>query len=152
MKFCGRDCRRSEYCPHTTDGRANQILIGLDSRQVNLRVRDFMTTFPHLFVPRQPVTITFTTIAQDITALRPTASHQCTTMSDSESTAPLFAQHATTGGKSLASVERPRYKSWRKKYRKMRHKFDGVLEGNKKLFKEEQKLEGIAKRLRQELE
>lgn len=73
-------------------------------------------------------------------------------MSDSESNAPVSAPHATTGGKSLAIVERPRYKSWRKKYRKMRHKFDGVLEENKKLFKEEQKLEGIARRLREELE
>jgi hypothetical protein len=34
----------------------------------------------------------------------------------------------------------------------MRYKFDGVLDENKKLFKEEQKLEGIAKRLREELE
>lgn len=73
-------------------------------------------------------------------------------MSDSESNAPLPTPHATTGGKSLANVERPRYKSWRKKYRKMRHKFDGVLEENRKLFKEEQKLEGIARRLREELE
>ena len=73
-------------------------------------------------------------------------------MSDSEGTAPISAPHATTGGKSLANVELPRYKSWRKKYRKMRHKFDGVLEENKKLFKEEQKLEGIARRLREELE
>ncbi|KAF2169285.1 hypothetical protein M409DRAFT_65002 [Zasmidium cellare ATCC 36951] len=73
-------------------------------------------------------------------------------MSDSESNAPLPTPHATTGGKSLANVERPRYKSWRKKYRKMRHKFDGVLEGNRKLFKEEQKLEGIARRLREELD
>ncbi|KAK4503673.1 hypothetical protein PRZ48_004588 [Zasmidium cellare] len=73
-------------------------------------------------------------------------------MSDSESNAPLPAPHATTGGKSLANVERPRYKSWRKKYRKMRHKFDGVLEENRKLFKEEQKLESIAKRLREELD
>lgn len=71
-------------------------------------------------------------------------------MSDSESAAP--APHPTLGGKSLQSLERPRYKSWRKKYRKMRSKFDTVLEDNKRLFKEEQKLEGIAKRLREELE
>ena len=70
-------------------------------------------------------------------------------MSDSETPAP---SHPTHGGKSLQSLERPRYKSWRKKYRKMRYKFDGVLEENKKLFKDEQKLEGIAKRLREELE
>jgi hypothetical protein len=72
-------------------------------------------------------------------------------MSDSEGTiAP--AAHPSTGGKSLAALERPKYKSWRKKYRKMRVNFDGVLEENRKIFKEEQKLEGIAKRLREELE
>lgn len=71
-------------------------------------------------------------------------------MSDSESTA--AAPHPTLGGKSLQSIERPRYKSWRKKYRKMRFRFDGSLEENKRLFKEEQKLECIAKRLREELE
>ena len=70
-------------------------------------------------------------------------------MSDSETPGP---SHPTHGGKSLQSLERPRYKSWRKKYRKMRHKFDGVLEENKRLFKEEQKLEGIAKRLREEID
>lgn len=34
----------------------------------------------------------------------------------------------------------------------MRYKFDGVLEENKRLFKEEQKLESTAKRLREELD
>ena len=72
-------------------------------------------------------------------------------MSDSESTLPAVP-HPNTGGKSLASLERPRYKSWRKKYRKMRVNFDIVLEDNRRLYKEEQKLEGIAKRLREELE
>jgi hypothetical protein len=70
-------------------------------------------------------------------------------MSDSETPGP---SHPTHGGKSLQSLERPRYKSWRKKYRKMRYKFDGVLEENKRLFKEEQRLEGIAKRLKEELD
>ena len=75
-------------------------------------------------------------------------------MSDSESHAAAAAAHPETGGKSLAAAtgERPRYKSWRKKYRKMRHNFDGVLEENKRLFKEEQKMQGTAKRLREELE
>lgn len=80
-------------------------------------------------------------------------------MSDSESVA--AAPHPTTGGKSIESIqaqqsrmqsERQPYKSWRKKYRKMRVKFDGVLEENKTLFKQEHKLEGTAKRLREELE
>jgi hypothetical protein len=88
-------------------------------------------------------------------------------MSDSESNAtltqpqPAAAQnpsdehpvpHATTGGKSLAALKKPPYKSWRKKYRKMKIKFDSTLEENKKTFKVEQNLEGIARRLREELE
>ena len=73
-------------------------------------------------------------------------------MSDSESTLAAAPPHPHLGGKSLQSLERPRYKSWRKKYRKMRHHFDTTLEENKRLFKEEQKLDHIAKRLREELE
>ena len=85
---------------------------------------------------------------------------------------PASLGHPTVGGKSLdnlpvnpyashpsadehqaqAHEQRTPYKSWRKKYRKMRAIFDEVLEENKKLFKEEMKLEGIAKRLREELE
>ncbi|TKA83963.1 hypothetical protein B0A55_00234 [Friedmanniomyces simplex] len=74
--------------------------------------------------------------------------------------------HPTFGGKSLENLpgnpyaappaEAPDrsqpYKSWRKKYRKMRAHFDGVLEENKRLFKEEHKLESLAKRLREELD
>ena len=80
-------------------------------------------------------------------------------MSDSESAA--AAPHPTTGGKSIETIqaqqnriqsERQPYKSWRKKYRKMRVKFDSVLEENKTLFKQEHKLDGTAKRLREELE
>lgn len=70
-------------------------------------------------------------------------------MSDTEG---MPAAHATTGGKSLAAVERPRYKSWRKKYRKMLAQFDKVMEDNKMHFREEQKLESTAKRLREELD
>lgn len=80
-------------------------------------------------------------------------------MSDSESAAGPLHHHNPYGGKSLASLaavtgsgDKPRYKSWRKKYRKMRVNFDGVLDYNRRLFKEEQKLEATAKRLRQELE
>ncbi|KAK1068972.1 hypothetical protein LTR74_005235 [Friedmanniomyces endolithicus] len=74
--------------------------------------------------------------------------------------------HPTYGGKSIdklpanpyaaflaeARDRTQRYKSWRKKYRKMRAHFDGVLEENKRLFKEEHKLESLAKRSRQELD
>lgn len=93
-------------------------------------------------------------------------------VSDSDSHA-----HPETGGKSLAAAavetgggegtvgggvggaavavavaERPRYKSYRKKYRKMRQKFDGVLEENRRLYKEEQKMQSTAGRLREELD
>jgi predicted nuclease with TOPRIM domain len=78
--------------------------------------------------------------------------HYYTEMSDSESTTAAPPAHPQTGGKSLETLQRPQYKSWRKKYRKMRHTFDGMLEENKRLFKEEQKLDGIARRLREELE
>ncbi|QIX01203.1 hypothetical protein AMS68_006720 [Peltaster fructicola] len=70
-------------------------------------------------------------------------------MSDNEA-------HPSMGGKSLETAMlgagRPPYKSWRKKFRKMRAKFDAVLEENKRLFKEEQKLEGLARRLTEELD
>lgn len=49
-------------------------------------------------------------------------------------------------------MDRPPYKSWRKKYRKMHAKFDIVLDENKCLFKDEQKLKSIAHRLREELD
>ncbi|KAK5727464.1 hypothetical protein LTR15_003360 [Elasticomyces elasticus] len=72
--------------------------------------------------------------------------------------------HPTLGGKSLdnlpanpythPSPSQPDrtlpYKSWRKKYRKMRHNFDSTLEENKRLFKEIHKLDSTAKRLREE--
>lgn len=75
-------------------------------------------------------------------------------MSDSETTIVVANEnpHASLGGKSLQAIERPRYKSWRKKYRKMRGQFDTVLDENKRLYKEEIKLEAIARRLREELE
>lgn len=78
-------------------------------------------------------------------------------MSDTESAS--AAPHPALGGKTLQSLEqpgspreRPPYKSWRKKYRKMHFRFSFALDENKRLFKEEQKLEFIAKRLREDLE
>ena len=47
---------------------------------------------------------------------------------------------------------RPRYKSWRKKYRKMKARFDDVMKVNSTLFKEEQKLDVLAKRLQEQNE
>ncbi|KAK5736566.1 hypothetical protein LTR17_007385 [Elasticomyces elasticus] len=72
--------------------------------------------------------------------------------------------HPTLGGKSLDNLpanpythpplsppsRNQPYKSWRKKYRKMRHNFDSTLEENKRLFKEIHKLDSTAKRLREE--
>nr|POF00999.1 hypothetical protein CFP56_20947 [Quercus suber] len=75
-------------------------------------------------------------------------------MSDTEPTEALPASqsHPTHGGKGIEALNRPRYKSWRKKYRKMRVAFDAALEDNKRLFKEGDKLEAIAKRLKEELD
>ncbi|CZT21061.1 uncharacterized protein RCC_06922 [Ramularia collo-cygni] len=87
-------------------------------------------------------------------------------MSDSE-----VNPHPSTGGKSLSAIPPPPpsttttttanttapqprlpYKSWRKKYRKMHHSFTAVLDQNKQLFRDEQRLHSIAKRLREELD
>ena len=79
-----------------------------------------------------------------------------TTMSSASSPVPPPSSHPTVGGKSIETLQHSHqkgpYKSWRKKYRKMRSRFDGVLEDNKRLFREEHKLEVTAKRLREELE
>ncbi|KAK4900946.1 hypothetical protein LTR27_002129 [Elasticomyces elasticus] len=69
--------------------------------------------------------------------------------------------HPTLSGKSLSNLpanpytlplpsRTQPYKSWRKKYRKMRHNFDSTLEENKRLFKETHKLSSTAQRLREE--
>jgi len=75
-------------------------------------------------------------------------------MSDSDSFQAI--NRPTVGGKSIESIQpsntRAPYKSWRKKYRKMHARFDVALEENKRLFREEHKLDAIARRLREELE
>ncbi|PNS20308.1 RNA-binding protein rnp24 [Sphaceloma murrayae] len=48
------------------------------------------------------------------------------------------------------SETRPKYKSWRKKYRKMKARFDDIMKVNSNMFKEEQKLEALAKRLQEQ--
>ncbi|KAL2358325.1 IEC3 subunit of the Ino80 complex, chromatin re-modelling-domain-containing protein [Cryomyces antarcticus] len=45
---------------------------------------------------------------------------------------------------------RPRYKSWRKKYRKMRIKFEAALKESNELFVEEQKALKLARRLQEQ--
>lgn len=65
-------------------------------------------------------------------------------MTDAPASAP-----ATT---DLTNETRPKYKSWRKKYRKMKTRFDDVMKANSNMFKEEQKLESLAKRLQEQNE
>jgi hypothetical protein len=50
------------------------------------------------------------------------------------------------------STDKPKYKSWRKKYRKMKAHFDDVLKENNTLFVEEQKLDALNKRLQEQNE
>ena len=70
-------------------------------------------------------------------------------MSDDESIArPLGASTADT---SLHDPK-PKYKSWRKKYRKMKVRFDDVMKDNTTMFREEQKLEALSKRLQEQNE
>lgn len=58
---------------------------------------------------------------------------------------------ATTADLQVPDVK-PKYKSWRKKYRKMKHKFDDVMKESNNLFKDEQKLENLSKRLQEQNE
>lgn len=48
--------------------------------------------------------------------------------------------------------QRPRYKSWRKKYRKMKARFETTLKENVSMYKTEQRLDGIARRLQEQNE
>ena len=48
--------------------------------------------------------------------------------------------------------EKQKYKSWRKKYRKMKAHFDEVLKENNASFVEEQKLHALNKRLQEQNE
>lgn len=73
--------------------------------------------------------------------------------SESQAAAHPATDTAAAASSTAGIIEqRARYKSYRKKYRKMRHLFDGVLEENKRLFKEEQKMQATAKRLREDLD
>lgn len=47
---------------------------------------------------------------------------------------------------------KPKYKSWRKKYRKMKFKFEDVMKDSNNLYKEEKKLEALSKRLQEQNE
>lgn len=70
-------------------------------------------------------------------------------MSDTEIVAgPL---DATTEDLQLPGLK-PKYKSWRKKYRKMKVRFDDMMKDNSTMFKEEEKLELLSKRLQEQNE
>ncbi|KAF2719033.1 hypothetical protein K431DRAFT_287062 [Polychaeton citri CBS 116435] len=60
--------------------------------------------------------------------------------------------HPQFAGKSIDAAQRPRYKSWRKKYRKMRIRFDEILDENKQLYKWELKMEATRRRLKEEVD
>lgn len=71
------------------------------------------------------------------------------TMSDEEIVAgPLGA--TTTDARTGES--RPKYRSWRKKYRKMKARFDDVMKESNSLFVDEQKLDALSKRLQEQNE
>ncbi|GAB7350005.1 hypothetical protein MBLNU459_g0681t1 [Dothideomycetes sp. NU459] len=57
---------------------------------------------------------------------------------------------ATSADARAEGDHRPKYRSWRKKYRKMKSRFDDVLRENNSLFVEEQRLEVLSKRLQEQ--
>lgn len=72
------------------------------------------------------------------------------TMSDDEIVAgPPGATSIDARG---ASESKPRYRSWRKKYRKMKTHFDDVMKESNSLFVDEQKLDALSKRLQEQNE
>jgi hypothetical protein len=50
------------------------------------------------------------------------------------------------------SETKPKYRSWRKKYRKMKSHFDHVMKESNTLFIDEQKLDALSKRLQEQNE
>lgn len=59
---------------------------------------------------------------------------------------------ATPGEEQPSPPNKPRYKSWRKKYRKMKARFEDLLKENNSLFVDEQKLDALNKRLQEQNE
>jgi len=72
------------------------------------------------------------------------------TMSDEEIVA--GPPGATSTDARGASETKPRYRSWRKKYRKMKTHFDNVIKESNSLFIDEQKLDALSKRLQEQNE
>jgi hypothetical protein len=80
----------------------------------------------------------------------PNTSASTHTMSDDEIVAgPPGATSADARG---ASETKPKYRSWRKKYRKMKSHFDHVMKESNTLFIDEQKLDALSKRLQEQNE
>jgi hypothetical protein len=72
------------------------------------------------------------------------------TMSDEEIVAgPPGATSIDARG---VSETKPKYRSWRKKYRKMKTHFDQVMKESNTLFIDEQKLDALSKRLQEQNE
>ena len=71
-------------------------------------------------------------------------------MSDDEQIA--AGPSGATPGDLQPPADKLKYKSWRKKYRKMKAHFDQVLKENNASFIEEQKLETLNKRLQEQNE
>ena len=57
-----------------------------------------------------------------------------------------------TSADARVSDVKPKYRSWRKKYRKMKTRFDDVMKDSNQLFVDEQKLESLSKRLQEQNE
>jgi len=70
-------------------------------------------------------------------------------MSDDET---ILGPSGSSKGTFAMPEQKPKYKSWRKKYRKMKARFDDVIKDNNTLYKEEQKLEALSKRLQEQNE
>lgn len=75
---------------------------------------------------------------------------------------PRMSYEDVMAGKSLVNAEaeavakgvadRPKYKSWRKKYRKMRYAFDDRMEEANRLFVANWRAEQVAKRIKEQNE
>jgi hypothetical protein len=59
---------------------------------------------------------------------------------------------ATSTDARGAPETKPRYRSWRKKYRKMKSHFDHVMKESNTFFIDEQKLDALSKRLQEQNE
>lgn len=70
----------------------------------------------------------------------------------------MFDDEIVAGAPGATSIDargsevKPKYRSWRKKYRKMKTHFDDVMKESNSLFVDEQKLDALSKRLQEQNE